>query len=97
MMKKTKNCLTRHYAARSLIALAVAGAFPLHAAMAQEAAPAEAVKAQPGQLETVIVTAQRRAENIKRALDGELYFYSRVFGFALADPVEPVVIENLEE
>ena len=23
----------------------------------------------------------RRAENIKRSLDGELYFYSRVFGF----------------
>jgi dipeptidyl aminopeptidase/acylaminoacyl peptidase len=37
----------------------------------------------------------RRAENIKRALDGELYFYSRVFGFELADPVEPVPIENL--
>ena len=37
----------------------------------------------------------RRAENIKRALDGELYFYSRVFGFRLADPVEPVPIENL--
>lgn len=37
----------------------------------------------------------RRAENIKRALDGELYFYSRVFGFALADEVEPVEIENL--
>jgi dipeptidyl aminopeptidase/acylaminoacyl peptidase len=37
----------------------------------------------------------RRAENIKRALDGELYFYARVFGFALADPVEPVPIENL--
>ncbi len=37
----------------------------------------------------------RRAENIKRALDGELYFYSRVFGFELADAVEPVVIENL--
>ncbi len=37
----------------------------------------------------------RRAENIKRALDGELYFYSRVFGFVPADPVEPVVIENL--
>jgi dipeptidyl aminopeptidase/acylaminoacyl peptidase len=36
----------------------------------------------------------RRAENIKRALDAELYFYSRVFGFALADPVEPVQIEN---
>jgi len=37
----------------------------------------------------------RRAENIKRALDAELYFYSRVFGFELADPVEPVPIENL--
>ena len=37
----------------------------------------------------------RRAENIKRALDGELYFYSRVFKFDLADPVEPVPIENL--
>ncbi len=37
----------------------------------------------------------RKAENIKRALDGELYFYSRIFGFELADPVEPVAIENL--
>jgi dipeptidyl aminopeptidase/acylaminoacyl peptidase len=37
----------------------------------------------------------RRAENIKRSLDGELYFYSRVFGFELADTVEPVPIENL--
>ena len=37
----------------------------------------------------------RRAENIKRAMDGELYFYSRVFGFELADPVEPVPIENV--
>lgn len=36
----------------------------------------------------------RRAENIKRALDGELYFYSRVFGFELAEGVEPVPIEN---
>ena len=36
----------------------------------------------------------RRAENIKRALDSELYFYSRVFGFDLADAVEPVPIEN---
>lgn len=39
----------------------------------------------------------RRAENIKRALDAELYFYSRVFGFSLADPVEPVKIENFPE
>jgi dipeptidyl aminopeptidase/acylaminoacyl peptidase len=37
----------------------------------------------------------RRAENIKRALDGEIYFYSRIFEFELADEVEPVVIENL--
>jgi dipeptidyl aminopeptidase/acylaminoacyl peptidase len=37
----------------------------------------------------------RQAANIKRALEGELYFYSRVFGFALADEIEPVPIENL--
>jgi len=37
----------------------------------------------------------RRAENIKRALEAELYFYSRVFGFELADDVESVPIENL--
>jgi dipeptidyl aminopeptidase/acylaminoacyl peptidase len=37
----------------------------------------------------------RRAETIKRCLEAELYFYSRVFGFELADPVEPVAIENL--
>ncbi len=37
----------------------------------------------------------RRADNIRRALDGELYFYSRVFGFDLADAVEPIKIENL--
>jgi dipeptidyl aminopeptidase/acylaminoacyl peptidase len=37
----------------------------------------------------------RRAENIKRAMDAELYFHSRVFCFDLAEPVEPVEIENL--
>jgi dipeptidyl aminopeptidase/acylaminoacyl peptidase len=37
----------------------------------------------------------RQAQNIKRALEGELYFYSRVFNFELAEPVEPLVIENL--
>ena len=37
----------------------------------------------------------RRSENIERALETELYFYSRVFGFELADNVEPVEIENL--
>ncbi len=38
----------------------------------------------------------RRAENIKRALDAELYFYSRIFGFELPDEIEPVLIQNLE-
>jgi len=37
----------------------------------------------------------RQAKHIKRALDGELYFYSKVFNFDLAEPVEPVEIENL--
>jgi dipeptidyl aminopeptidase/acylaminoacyl peptidase len=37
----------------------------------------------------------RKAENIKRTLDAELYFYSRVFRFPPADPVDPVPIENL--
>jgi dipeptidyl aminopeptidase/acylaminoacyl peptidase len=37
----------------------------------------------------------RQAQNIKRALDAELYFYSRVFGFELADQVEALEIENL--
>ena len=37
----------------------------------------------------------RRAENIKRALEGEFYFYSRIFGFTPAETLEPVEIENL--
>ncbi|MCK4858483.1 MAG: S9 family peptidase, partial [candidate division Zixibacteria bacterium] len=37
----------------------------------------------------------RKAENIKRALDAEQYFYSKIYGFELADPVEPVSIDNL--
>jgi dipeptidyl aminopeptidase/acylaminoacyl peptidase len=39
----------------------------------------------------------RRAENIQRALEAEFWFYSRLFGFTPADPVTPVVIENLYE
>ncbi|NET48158.1 MAG: S9 family peptidase [Merismopedia sp. SIO2A8] len=38
----------------------------------------------------------RKAENIKRTLDGELYFYSKVFGFDLADDIEPLEIWNLD-
>ncbi len=37
----------------------------------------------------------RKAESIKRALDAELYFYARVWGFELADEIEPVPIKNL--
>ena len=37
----------------------------------------------------------RKAENIRRVLEAELYFYSRVFGFELAEPVDPVKIDNL--
>jgi len=38
----------------------------------------------------------RRKENIKRSLEAELYFYSKVFRFELADQVEPVKIENMK-
>ncbi|MEM9905488.1 MAG: S9 family peptidase, partial [Cyanobacteria bacterium P01_D01_bin.44] len=34
----------------------------------------------------------RKAENIKRALDAEFYFYSQVFGFEPAEEIEPVEI-----
>ena len=37
----------------------------------------------------------RKAENNQRSLEGELYFYSKVLGFDLADEFEPVEIENL--
>ncbi|HET9905454.1 MAG TPA: S9 family peptidase [Anaerolineales bacterium] len=37
----------------------------------------------------------RKAESIKRALEGELYFYSKIFNFDLAEEIEPIDIENL--
>jgi dipeptidyl aminopeptidase/acylaminoacyl peptidase len=37
----------------------------------------------------------RRAENIKRSYEAELYFYSKIFQFKLADRIEPITIENL--
>lgn len=39
----------------------------------------------------------RRAENISRALEAELYFYGRVFGFQPADRLEPVAIEHFAQ
>lgn len=37
----------------------------------------------------------RKASSIRRALEAELYFYGRIMGFDLADPVDPVPIHNL--
>ncbi len=39
----------------------------------------------------------RRAENLKRSIEAEFYFYSKVFGFNPADFIEPVRIDNLEQ
>jgi len=39
----------------------------------------------------------RRAETIRRALEAELYFYGRIFGFTPADRIAPVAIEHLPE
>ena len=38
----------------------------------------------------------RRAENLKRSIEAELYFYSKIFSFEPADTIEPIRIENLE-
>lgn len=37
----------------------------------------------------------RKAENIIRAHEAELYFYGKIFGFAPADEIEPIEIKNL--
>ena len=37
----------------------------------------------------------RQAQNIKRSLELEYYFYARVFGFEPADKIDPVKIDNL--
>lgn len=39
----------------------------------------------------------RKAENIKQALENELDFYGRVFGFIPAGPIAPVEIANLPQ
>jgi dipeptidyl aminopeptidase/acylaminoacyl peptidase len=36
----------------------------------------------------------RQPANIKRALEGEFYFYSQIFGFTPAENLEPVPIDN---
>ena len=37
----------------------------------------------------------RDAANIRTAIEAELYFYSKIFGFTLADNITPIKIENL--
>ena len=37
----------------------------------------------------------RKAETNQRCLEAELYFYSRVLGFELAEDIEPVDVPNL--
>jgi len=37
----------------------------------------------------------RQASTIRRALEAELYFYAQVFDFELAEPIDPVPIDNL--
>jgi len=39
----------------------------------------------------------RKADNIARALEAELCFLGRIFGFAPADAIEPVPIDNLPD
>ena len=39
----------------------------------------------------------RKAENIRRSLDGQFYFFSKIFRFQMADEVDPVLIENLKD
>jgi dipeptidyl aminopeptidase/acylaminoacyl peptidase len=37
----------------------------------------------------------RKAENMRRATEAELYFYSRILGFETSDELEPIPIESL--
>jgi len=38
----------------------------------------------------------RQSANIQRSLEAQLYFFSKILGFELAEPVEPVEIVNLD-
>jgi len=66
----------------------------------QSAMMAEAVRAKGLPVAYVTFAGEqhgfRRAENIVRALESELYFYGKVFGFTPADTLAPVSIDNLK-
>ncbi|HET7339149.1 MAG TPA: S9 family peptidase [Candidatus Dormibacteraeota bacterium] len=38
----------------------------------------------------------RQEKNIRRTFEGELWFFSRIFGFEPADDIAPVAVENLD-
>lgn len=64
----------------------------------QSEAMVEALKAKKLPVSYVLFEGEqhgfRQAKNIARALEAELYFYSRVFDFDLGNPIEPVEIMN---
>lgn len=39
----------------------------------------------------------RKAENIKRTIEGEFYFYSQIFGYKPADDIEPIPMETADK
>jgi len=39
----------------------------------------------------------RQAANIKRSIEAQSYFFSKIFGYSLADQIEPVEIANFDE
>ncbi len=39
----------------------------------------------------------RKAENIERSLEAQLYFFSKVLGFSLSENIEPVDIQNFQD
>ncbi len=67
---------------------------------AQSEAMVEALKAKKLPVAYVLFEGEqhgfRQANNIARALEAELYFYSRVFDFELGNRIEPVDIMNEE-
>jgi dipeptidyl aminopeptidase/acylaminoacyl peptidase len=39
----------------------------------------------------------RKAENIRKSLDGQFYFFSKIFHFQMADRIDPISIENFQD
>ena len=39
----------------------------------------------------------RKSDNIRKSLEAELYFFSKVLGFPISDSIEPIAIDHLDE